>query len=247
MAAHYAHRPSYSKEVLRLQLSHVQKLTPEPRFADVGAGTGKLTEMLIKLGLRGYAIEPNAAMRGVGQRSILPDNAVEWLPGSAEATGLAEQTVHWLLMASAFHWTDPHRSLPEFRRVLKPGGYLTLLWNPRNLEGSALQKRIDALVHAIAPGIQRKSSGAREFTGHLERLLLESRCFEEVVFMEASHSEVMSRERYLGVWRSVNDIQVQAGPKRFAEIMTAIEREIEGMDRIEVPYRTRAWFARRVD
>jgi SAM-dependent methyltransferase len=245
MAEHYAHRPSYSRDVLGMQLAAIAPRRPQPRFADIGAGTGKLTEVLLGLGLAGVAVEPNDAMRAVGKK--LGGRGVEWLKGAAEETGLASGSVDWVLMASAFHWTDPARSLPEFRRILRPGGHLTLLWNPRDLEASEFQKKIDAMVHGIAPGIQRKSSGAKQYTEHLERLLTESGCFEGVVFMEAAHTEVMSRERYLGVWRSVNDIQAQAGPERFAEIMRAIERETQAMERIEVPYRTRAWFARRVD
>jgi hypothetical protein len=131
--------------------------------------------------------------------------------------------------------------------VLKEGGFLTLLWNPRDLEASPLQKKIDRIVYEIAPDIRRRSSGAKGYTEHLEELLLKSGCFTRVVFMEAAHTERMTRERYLRVWRSVNDIQVQAGPERFAAIIEAIERETLGMDVIEVPYRTRAWFARRAD
>ena len=85
----------------------------------------------------------------------------------------------------------------------------------------------------------------RVFTGPLERTLTSTGHFEDVVFAEASHVVEMSRERYLGVWRSVNDIQAQAGPTVFAAIMKAIEREVEGLPRIRSPYRTRAWTATR--
>jgi SAM-dependent methyltransferase len=247
MAEHYANRPAYSRDVLAMQLRTVAAARPAPRFADIGAGTGKLTQMLVELGLSGSAVEPNDAMRSVGERGLKPGPALDWRKGTAEDTGLPAGAADWVLMASAFHWTEPRRSLPEFRRILRPGGYLTLLWNPRDLEASAFQKKIDSMVHEMAPGMQRRSSGAKQYTEHLERTLGESGCFRDVVFMEAAHVEVMSRDRYLGAWRSVNDIQAQAGPERFAQIMAAIERETQGMERIEMPYRTRAWFARRVD
>lgn len=229
-----------------MQMQALAPGRPQLRFADIGAGTGKLTEVLLGLGLTGVAVEPNDAMRAAG-KNALGQRGVEWRKGTAEETGLADHFADWVLMASAFHWTEPRRSLPEFRRILRPGGCLTLLWNPRDLEASEFQKKIDAMVHQIAPGIKRQSSGAKQYTAHLEQLLVDSGCFAKVVFMEAAHTEVMTRERYLGVWRSVNDIQAQAGPERFAEIMKVIERETERMERIEVPYRTRAWFARRVD
>lgn len=59
--------------------------------------------------------------------------------------------------------------------------------------------------------------------------------------MESTEEVVMSKERYLGAWRSVNDIQAQAGPERFEEIMRAIEARIADLDEITVPYLTRAW------
>ncbi len=241
------HRPAYSADVLEIQARFVEQTRPRPRFADIGAGTGKLTKMLVDMGFAGYAVEPNEAMRKVGSAVLDARKGVTWREGSGEKTDLEDGIVDWVFMASAFHWTDPARSLPEFRRILRKGGFLTLLWNPRDLEASTFQQRIEALINEIAPGIQRKSSGAKQFTAHLDRLLVQSGCFDHVVFMEASHVEVMSRERYLGAWKSVNDIQVQAGPEKFREIMAAIERETETMQQVEVPYRTRAWFAQRVD
>jgi hypothetical protein len=68
-------------------------------------------------------------------------------------------------------------------------------------------------------------------TGHFDRL----------VFLEAPHQELMTKERYLGAWRSVNDIQAQAGPERFAKILDAIAEEIRDLDVVAVPYKTRAW------
>ena len=57
----------------------------------------------------------------------------------------------------------------------------------------------------------------------------------------------MSKERYIGAWRSVNDIQVQAGPERFASIISEIENKAKNLDEIEVPYKTRSWTVRRKD
>ena len=55
----------------------------------------------------------------------------------------------------------------------------------------------------------------------------------------------MSSSRYLGAWRSVNDVRVQLGPKKFADFLKFIENRIEGLDVIEATYLTRAWSAKR--
>jgi len=246
LAKDYIHRPGYSEPVLRCLAAHVGAFRPGTRIAEVGAGTGKLTELLIDLGLRGVAVEPNDAMRAEGQRLLGERRAFEWRAGSGEETGLPPASADWLLMASSFHWTDHTRSLPEFHRVLKPGGSLTVLWNPRDLDRSPLQRRIDDMAKEIVKDLKRVSSGGSKYTDGLEEKLVSTGHFEEVLFVEAAHDVEMSRERYMGAWRSVNDIQAQAGPEGFSAFLAAIEELLGEAETVKVPYRTRAWTVRAV-
>src|SRR5262245_44424092 len=127
LAKDYVHRTGYSRDVLELLHARVARGQTTLAIADVGAGTGKLTENLIELGLSGYAVEPNDAMRAEGQRACGAERPFLWSRGSGEATGLPDASVDWVLMGSSFHWTDASRSLPEFHRILKPGGFFTAL------------------------------------------------------------------------------------------------------------------------
>lgn len=61
--------------------------------------------------------------------------------------------------------------------------------------------------------------------------------------MECEHEEVMTKERYMNIWRSVNDIRVQAGEDRFERILHKIENIIKSEEQIVVPYKSRAWTA----
>lgn len=63
--------------------------------------------------------------------------------------------------------------------------------------------------------------------------------------MECMHEEVMSKERYMNIWRSVNDIQVQAGPDGFQRILNKIDNILKNQDEIIVPYKSRAWTVRK--
>ena len=63
LAKFYVDRPGYSKVALECLKNYVFNMVGEGKVADIGAGTGKLTENLIEIGLRGYAVEPNCAMR----------------------------------------------------------------------------------------------------------------------------------------------------------------------------------------
>jgi hypothetical protein len=144
-------------------------------------------------------------------------------------------------MGSSFHWTDSILALKEFYRILKPGGFFTTLWNPRDIEANLLHKTFEENIHKEIPNIKRASSGGRPYTDELPQILLQGGYFKSLIFVEASYEMEISRDRYLGAWRSVNDIQAQAGVEKFALILAMIEKDIEGFEIIKVPYKTRAW------
>ena len=89
--------------------------------------------------------------------------------------------------------------------------------------------------------MKRVSSGSKKNVGDIEGKLLSTSYFGNLVFTEAPHTVIMSKERYLGVWRSVNDIRVQAGEELFQKLLNEIAEIIEPYDEIIVPYRSRAW------
>jgi SAM-dependent methyltransferase len=116
-----ATRPSYPDELL--------DLVPVARDAtvlDLGAGTGKLTRVLVHRYAHVIAVEPLDGMRAILER-VVPD--AEALPGSAERIPLDDVSVDAVFAAQAFHWFDHDRAIPEIARVLRPGGVLALVWN----------------------------------------------------------------------------------------------------------------------
>ena len=121
-AAYAEHRPDYAEAAVRWALEPA----PGPRVLDLGAGTGKLTAMLVALGAEVTAVEPDAAML-TELRRMLP--AVRALPGSAEAIPLPDSSVDAVVAGQALHWFDMAVAGPEIARVLVPGGILAGLWN----------------------------------------------------------------------------------------------------------------------
>lgn len=115
---------------------------PGRRFADIGAGTGKLTRALVARGAQVVAVEPAAAMRATLEREV-PGATV--LEGTAEALPLATAAVDACVAAQAFHWFDTTRALPELHRVTRPGGRLGIVFNRRDLT-APVQAALDDLL-----------------------------------------------------------------------------------------------------
>lgn len=125
-------------------------LAPTSTVADVGAGTGLFTRLLAKRVGLVYALEPNAAMRDQGRADSQGFERIVWQDATGESTGLGEATLDGLFCAQAFHWLDRARVGVEWRRVLKAGAPVVLVWNERD-EGSALQDAYEALLNRWCP------------------------------------------------------------------------------------------------
>ncbi len=243
LAKFYVDRPGYSTELLSYIRDHIMKKNSIDQVlaADVGAGTGKLTENLEQIGVTGFAVEPNDAMRAEGEKLFAGRDTFVWRKGAAEETGLDSDAVNWVLMGSSFHWTDAPRASAEFRRILKPGGFFTAIWNPREITRSPLHQEIEDMIYREVKTLKRVSSGSTVTTDLMEEKLGEN--FRNIVFQECRYEENMSKERYMNIWRSVNDIQAQAGEEGFKQILSNIEEILGDRTEIAVPYKARSWTA----
>ena len=114
-------RPDYPAEVL-----DALPLGADADVLDLGAGTGKLTRILVGRYRHVTAVEPLDGMRAILER-VVPE--AEALPGSAERIPLDDASVDGVFAAQAFHWFDHDVALPEIARVLRRGGVLCLVWN----------------------------------------------------------------------------------------------------------------------
>jgi SAM-dependent methyltransferase len=248
LASDYSlHRPDYSPSVLNGLLGLINKGIKDIDFVDIGAGTGIWTRMVQGAGVKtSIAIEPNDDMRINGIEDSQKMN-IRWLAGSAENTGLQAGSADLVSMASSFHWANFDLATQEFHRILRPMGRFVALWNPRLIEVNPLLVEIENQLSVLHSDIKRVSSGRSGITGILTDKLLRSPYFEDVVYLEGRHVISMTPERYLGVWRSVNDLRVQLGSYKFDHFLSFIADKVSNLSVIEATYLTRAWSARRKD
>lgn len=139
------YRPGYPEAILNL-LQHECGLTPAAQIADVGSGTGILSEMFLKNGNVVYGIEPNAEMRAAGERVLREHSQFRSIAGTAEATTLEDHSMDFITAGQAFHWFNLEKARKEFARILQPGGWIVLVWNRRKTGGRPFLEDYEQLL-----------------------------------------------------------------------------------------------------
>lgn len=139
------HRPSYPAELLDFLKSDCG-LTAGSIIADVGSGTGILSELFLRNGNTVFGVEPNLAMRQAAERLLKAFPNFISRDAAAEATSLQSASVDFITAGQAFHWFDRSRAKAEFARILKPGGWVVLVWNERRLDSTAFLREYENLL-----------------------------------------------------------------------------------------------------
>jgi len=124
------YRPGYPNEVIEALRSECG-LTCDSIVADVGSGTGILTEMFLRNGNTVYGIEPNREMREAAERLLKDYPRFRSVAARAEETTLGGASVDFVTAGQAFHWFDREKTRGEFARVLKSQSWIALIWNER--------------------------------------------------------------------------------------------------------------------
>ena len=139
------YRPGYPTEVITL-LQTECGLIPSSVIADIGSGTGKLSQLFLENGNRVIAVEPNEAMRVAGERLLKDRSNFVSVDGKSEDTTLDAASVDFITAGQAFHWFEPKATRLEFARILKPGGWVALIWNDRKLDATPFLEDYEKLM-----------------------------------------------------------------------------------------------------
>lgn len=124
------YRPGYPQELMEFMKTELH-LQPSHAVADIGSGTGKLTELFLHNGNRVYAVEPNGPMREAAERQFGKDKNFISCRGRAERCGLSNNSVDFVTAAQAFHWFEQVAFKRECQSILRQGGWTLLIWNDR--------------------------------------------------------------------------------------------------------------------
>ena len=131
MADKYAqYRPTYSGEFIDYLYGEIG-FSKTSVIADIGAGTGIFSKLLLEKGSKVICVEPNNDMLRVAKEYISCFPKCEFVNSPAEKTTLPDKSVDFITVAQAFHWFDEERFQAECKRVLKDNGKVVLVWNAR--------------------------------------------------------------------------------------------------------------------
>jgi SAM-dependent methyltransferase len=143
-------RPDYPREAIDLLISRMA-LEPSATVLDLGAGNGRLTRALVEHFEHVIAVEPHTGMREALETAA---PQAEVLAGVAEAIPLTSESVDAVFVATAFHWFDPARALPEVARILRPRGALGIVWSKWVRDTPPWAAEVDRVLsrHGTYPG-----------------------------------------------------------------------------------------------
>jgi SAM-dependent methyltransferase len=218
-------RPSYPEEAVRWLVGD------EPLdVVDLGAGTGKLTRVLVSLGHRVTAIEPLPEML-----ELLPAAApgAFAMLGNAEIMPLPDDYADVVTCAQSFHWFDHAVALPEIARVLRPGGRLGLVWNSRDDRDPWMARLSEIIGNEtveetdVAPVLQESG-----LFGPVERAQF---TFDQMLDREGLLDLVLSRSYVAKLWPDVRAPVLEA--------VAGLFDETTGADGVRLAYLTECFRA----
>jgi ubiquinone/menaquinone biosynthesis C-methylase UbiE len=218
-------RPTYPADAVRWLLGEQPQTVLE-----LGAGTGKLTRVMVELGHDVHATDPDQAMLAILEQRV---PGVPTAQAGAEEIPLGDSSVDAVIAAQAFHWFDLDRALPEIARVLRPGGRVCLVWNTRN-EKIPWVRRLGALI------------GTQEQLGEPAEALIFSGLFGYVEEHEFTHWQTIDRKSVQDLVLSRSNVAVlgeEARAAKLAEVVAFYDEFGRGMDGMQLPYVTRCFRA----
>jgi SAM-dependent methyltransferase len=221
-------RPGYPAEAVEWLIGDAVEVL------DLGAGTGKLSEVLVALDRDVIAVDPVEEMLDELELAV---PGVPRILGTAEEIPIEDDSFDAVVAGQAWHWFEPHRALPEIARVLRPGGILGLVWNSRDLRADWLR---------VAGEIMHERHDA---SATFESYVNIGPPFGDVEEHAVGWTERMSRERFLELVHSRSYFITASAAEQQAttaalETLLHTHPDVAGAVELEVPYITRCFRAR---
>jgi len=239
VADYVKYRPRYPQTVVDT-VREVCGLTSESAIADIGSGTGFLSELFLDAGHTVVGVEPNREMREAGDRLLARYPAFRSLDACAEETTLPEASVDLAMAGQSFHWFEPVSARREWVRILKPGGWVALVWNERDLR-APLAAACDALLRQYAV-----TDGPVNFGGVGDEGVARFFAPADVTLRTFPHAQRFDRDGLVGRLLSISHAPLAGHPlhRPFVDGIGALFAAHAVDGRVAFDYVTRLYFGR---
>ncbi len=230
------YRPGYPIDIIHYLEGHCQ-LEADSTIVDVGAGTGISSALFLDSGYGVIAIEPNNEMRHQAIEQLGDHKGFKAKAGAAEDTGLESKSVDLIVSGQAFHWFDRVRTKAEFKRILKPGGMVALLWNERKVV-TPFEIAYDELIlkHAIDyVNVNHRKINKEDIQDFFYPQLVELKIFE--------NKQILNMEGLKGRLQSSSYMPLPVDPDYQAMItdLKILFNQYEHYDHVTVRYDTKLY------
>ena len=234
------YRPGYPREIVET-LRRDCGLTAEAAVADIGCGPGNLAVVFLENGNTVFGVEPNAGMRAACRKTLERFPRFHQFEGCAEATGLDSASVDFVVAGQAFHWFEPEAARAEFRRILKPDGWVALAWNERVYGLSAFHDDYEALL--VRNGVDYSKIRAMR---NDEDAIIAFFQGGEVRRATFTHAQTFDFEGLKGRLMSSSYAPLPGHPSHepmIGELRAMFDRHRKG-GYVQFPYETTVWYSR---
>ena len=184
-------RPNYPQPALDYIMVHCH-LDKDSAVADLGAGTGISARAMATQGCTVTAVEPNESMLNEALAHTEQRNAITYIKATAENSTLPDAAYDAVISAQAFHWFNPDLALAEFQRILKPGGWVVLIWNERD-EKDTFTLEYGNLLRTLPD-----TASVEVPRGTAGQALLDSDLFQEKSKCDFQNAQVLNLDLFLG-------------------------------------------------
>lgn len=121
-AAQYdAVRPEYPRALYQ-DLFRRRPLTPESQVLEIGLGTGKAAEPVLRTGCRFVGLEPGACLAAIAGERLKSYRNFTLLPQTFQELDCPGGSFDLIYAATAFHWIPEEYGYRRVYELLKPGG-----------------------------------------------------------------------------------------------------------------------------
>jgi len=236
-------RPQYPPELLGFLQTDLG-LKPADTIADIGSGTGKLTELLLTNGNPVIAVEPNEQMRLMAEERLGVQPNFRSVAATAEQTTLPDASVRFITVAQAFHWFDRDKVRPEFVRILQKDGWLCLVYNERKADPGTFGDAFKAVTAEFT--IENRVEYHRALTENGFQAIRDFFAPQKADVAQFPNEQLLDREGLIGRVLSNSNSPLEGHPLYPA----MIQRLNQLFDRFQVgghvrfEYDTRVYFGR---